>query len=309
MNGPSPARKTGAVTPEIAVVLAAIDARATIEPSLARFVAEAGELAEVIIVDASRDGTAEAAQQLFPSVRVIRRPAGRLAPELWRDGLLATDAPLVAFSTAQMVPASGWLRSLRTRLEASSAAVVGGPIEPSPSLSPSDRALYLLRYVNYLRPLRETADVEPPGDNSLYRRDALRGLESLWDDGFWEVAIHRRLRERGERLAMADDATVTFVGGAQFGESLRQRRAHARHYGAQRASRMGTTERLVRSAAAPVVPPLLLRRIAGALATRRRRFGPWLPALPALSVFLAAWSWGEATGTWLGPPATGRNAA
>ncbi len=149
----------------------------------------------------------------LPRVQVLRRPPGRLAPELWRDGLDATDAPLVAFSTAQMVPASGWLSALLDRLDETGAAVVGGPIEPASGLSAADRALYLLRYVNYLRPLPESGAVEPPGDNALYRRDRLRGLDAVWEDGFWEVEVHRRLRARGERLAMANEAAVEFRRG------------------------------------------------------------------------------------------------
>jgi hypothetical protein len=288
--------------PAVSVVLASIDARSTIAASLSRFLDEAGSQGELILVDASRDGTAEEAERSFPRVQVLRRPAGWLAPELWRDGLAAAKAPLVAFSTAQMVPSAGWLAALRGRLETAHAAVVGGPIEPSPRLSANDRALYLLRYVNYLRPLPERGPIEPPGDNALYRRSALAGLEAAWDDGFWEVEIHRRLRARGERLVMASEAAVEFRGGGRLAAAIRQRRSHARHYGATRAGQMGNLQRLARSAAAPAVPAVLLHRIAATLAARGRRLGPWLPALPSLSLLLAAWSVGEATGTWFGPP-------
>jgi hypothetical protein len=252
----------------------------------------------VILVDASRDGTADEAVRLFPGLRVLRRPPGRLAPELWRDGLDATGAPLVAFSTAQMVPADGWLSALLDRLDATGAAAVGGPIEPASGLSAGDRALYLLRYVNYLRPLPDAAEAEPPGDNALYRRDRLRGLEACWEGGFWEAEVHRALRDRGERLAMAREAAVAFVGGMPPALALRQRLAHARRYGSERALRMGRAQRLARSAAAPAVPAVLLRRIAAALRTRGQPLGPWLPALPRLSLLLAAWSLGEARAMW-----------
>jgi hypothetical protein len=64
---------------------------------------------------------------------------------------------------------------------------------------------------------------------------------------------------------------------------------------------MGRGERLARAAAAPLVPAVLIRRIFATLAARGRPIGPWLPALPSLSLLLAAWSAGEAGGTWLGP--------
>ncbi len=289
----------------VAVVVAAIEARGTVRASLARFLDEVAGRGEVVLVDASRDGTADEAERVFPGLRVLRRPPGRLTPELWRDGLDATDAPLIAFSTAQMVPCRGWLPALLDRLEATGAAVVGGPIEPSPRLALNDRALYWQRDVNYLRPLPDAPFVEPPGDNALYRRNRLRGLEPLWERGFWEVEVHRHLRRRGERLAMAGDAGIEFRGGATLTEALRQRQAHARHYGASRAARMGRAQRLVRLAATPMVPAVMLRRLVAALPARGQALGPWLPALPRLSLLLAAWTLGEARGTWFGPPAPG----
>ena len=80
-----------------------------------------------------------------------RRPA---RPELWRDGLLATDADLVAFSTAQMIPRRGWLAALVDRLRSTTgAAGVGGPIEPGRASRATDRAVALLRYSGYFPPL------------------------------------------------------------------------------------------------------------------------------------------------------------
>jgi hypothetical protein len=282
----------------MAVILAAIDARTSACDSLARFRDELDGRGELVVVDASRDGTADLVEARFPDLRVLRRPPGRLAPELWRDGLDATDAPLVAFSTAQMVPLPGWRRAMLDRLESTGAAVAGGPIEPAAGLPPRDRAIYLLRYVNYLRPLPEvdTAGAGPPGDNAVYRRDRLAGLESLWRDGFWEVEIHRALRARGERPVMARDAAVAFRGGTRLAGLLRQRHEHARHYGASRSVGIGTMGRLARIGSAPIVPAVLLRRIFGTLAARGQSRAAWAPALPCLLPLLAAWSLGEARG-------------
>jgi hypothetical protein len=282
----------------MAVILAAIDARATVEASVARWLDVLEGRGELIVVVSARDGTAEHVEARFPGARVLRRPPGRLAPELWRDGLDASDAPLVAFSTAQMVPADGWRSAMLDRLETTGAAAVGGPIEPAAGLAPTDRAVYLLRYVPYLRPLPpgDPDRVEPPGDNAVYRRECLDGLESLWGRGFWEVEVHRALRRRGERLAMAEDAVVAFRGGAQLAPLLRQRYAHARRYGAGRGQSLSATAMLARLLATPAIPAVLLRRIVAALFERGQAPVPWLSALPALLPLLAAWSIGEAHG-------------
>jgi Glycosyl transferase family 2 len=293
----------------VSVIVAAVDAQATVAASLGRFAEQVCGRGEVLLVDGSSDRTALVAQGLaLPGVRVLQRPVGLLVPDLWRAGLDATDAPLVALSTAQMVADRGWLEALRARLDETGAAAVGGPIEPAEGLSPLDRAVYLLRYVHYLRPLPRVRRVEPPGDNVLYRRDCLCS-QAMVTGGFWETEVHRSLRARGESLAMADDAVVRFHGGSPPGVVTGQRHRHARHYGAQRSARMGAVERLARVAAAPAVPLVMLRRIRAELTGRGVPLGPWTPALPWLGLLLAAWSAGEAVGAWLGAPTADRHAA
>lgn len=293
----SDSRSGAEASRRVAVVIAANDARDTARASLARFLEEAGGRGEVVLVDASRDGTADLAAHEFSGLRILREPTGTLAPELWKIGLRATDAPLVAFSTAAMVPSPGWLDALIARLDESGATAVGGPIVPARSLYLTDRAIYLLRYVAYLQPISRSSRPEPPGDNALYRRAALVDMDAILDRGFWEHEVHRVLRARGEVLAMANSAVVVFHGGLRMKSALGQRLRHATIHGTARGGRMGVTERLLRTAAAPLVPAVLLHRIARGLRERGEDLGPWLPALPRLSLLLAAWAFGEARGT------------
>jgi hypothetical protein len=280
----------------VAVVVARTDPTPTTGASLARFADEVGPIGQAVLVDSSGQDL----PGLDPRVRVIRRPPGRLAPELWRDGLLATDSPLVAFSTAQMIPCRGWLTAMTDRLRSAGSAGVGGPIEPGKDLSATDRAVALLRYSGYFPPLPGPSRVDPPGDNALYRRDRLMEVESSWADGFWEVEVHRALRDRGANLSMADSAVVTFGGGVDLSTMIRHRWAHARRYGAGRSMGLGTMARLARLAAFPMVPPLLFGRIMAAIRARGMALGPWLPALPGLAIMTSAWAMGEAVGTWHG---------
>lgn len=283
---------------DVVVVVAATDARGTVAACLDRLVAEVAGRGAAVVVDASRDGTADLVASRSPDLRVLRRSPGRLVPELWRDGLDATTAPLVAFTTAQMVPRPGWLAALLATLEATGAAAVGGPIAPSATLDAIGRATFLQRFARALPPL--AGPIEPPGDNALYRRDRLAGLEPLWADGFWEVPILRALRDRGEATAMAPGAVVEFVGGAGLGPTLAQRLRHARRFGAARSRGDGLARRLARTAAAPLVPPLLVARAVAALRRRRLPLAPWAAAAPGLALLASAWAAGELAGTWTG---------
>jgi hypothetical protein len=153
----------------------------------------------------------------------------------------------------------------------------------------------LHRYVSYLPPIGSR--VEPPGENALYRRSKLTGLESLRRRGFWEAAVLHELRGRGECLAMSDDAVLEYLGGSRLVPTLCQRIRHARLYGAWRAKGAGFTSRLARSTIAPAVPALLLGRIARHLHQRGERLAPWLSAATPLGVLVTAWAMGEAIGT------------
>ncbi|GAC1475154.1 MAG: hypothetical protein NVSMB9_27010 [Isosphaeraceae bacterium] len=294
-----------ASSPRVAVIVASIDAKGTVGTSVSRFAEEVRGRGEVILVDASRDGTGEEARKRFPTLRILQCPPGSLTPELWGEGLRSTDADFVAFSTAAMVPRQGWLNALLDQLARTGAAAVGGPIEPGENLTPFDRAIYLLRFLNYRVPFPSPHALEPPGDNALYPRDRLVKLDRQLSQGFWEAEVHRVLRGQGEHFTMAQDAVVTYSGGGQWLTTLRQRHGHAYQFGACRSQRMSRSHRLVQLAAGPLVPLILFQRIVAALRTRRLPLRPWASALPGLSLLLSAWAWGEMKGIHNGiPPRT-----
>ena len=332
-------------TRDVAVIIASVDAGIDSRARLARFAEEVSCRGEVLVIDASPDSCGEASARGLRDVRVVKRPQGMLAPHLWRDGLNATESRYVAFSTTSMSPEIGWLESLIKQIEDSKAAGVGGPILPDDSLNATDRAIYLLRYLNYFKAMNGElehksishrfaivnrfdshcspplhggeqnrvvsgrTDPEPPGDNALYRRESLHPFQELIAKGFWEVDIHRALRSQGERLSMSDNGYVIYQGGSRFTATIHQRIRHAMIYGGSRGSLMSPIEKLARTLASPLVPLLLLRRIAGQLHSKNLGWESWLPAFPFLSILATAWAWGEAVGIWCPSDRTTRNEA
>ncbi len=281
----------------VAIIVASNDSAIDPRPSLSRFADEVAGRGEVILVDASRDGCILDPLESGRNVRILRRTPGMLAPELWRDGFRATDAEIVGFSTTAMIPEPRWLDAMLDRLQTTDAAGVGGPIMPAAKLSPTDRAIYLLRYVNYYKP--SLSDAEPPGDNAVYRRERLEKHRELIDRGFWEIDIHRALRLQGDHLAMAENASVIYQGGSRLLVSLRQRLRHAAIYGASRGSAMTTIERALRTALSPMVPALIFHRMIAVMRSNFIDMMPWVPALPSLALLSTAWAIGEAVGYWM----------
>ena len=241
-------------------------------------------------------GTGEANKEAAP--RILPSPESRLVPELWRDGLRAVDADLVAFSTTQMVPRAGWLDGLVSRLVERSAWGVGGAIAAADRLGPVDRAVYLQRFLMYGPDVPLPA--RPSGENAAYRRDRLMEVEDAWAEGFWEAEVHRRLEDRGGRWASAPGAVVDYAGSTRLLAMARQRVAHARRFGAIRASGRGRVGRWARGLATPLVPAVLLVRAGRGLTRRGMAVRPWLGAVPSFLLIAAAWAAGETLGAWSG---------
>jgi hypothetical protein len=118
--------------------------------------------------------------------------------------------------------------------------------------------------------------------------------------GFWEPVVHREFRRRGWRLALVPGAVVRYRQSHGVLGFCAQRYRHARYFAALRAAGQPMARRLVRAVAAPLVPPLLLWRIAGRVREKGRHGRELAQALPPLLLFLVCWAAGEASGYLLG---------
>jgi hypothetical protein len=169
--------------------------------------------------------------------------------------------------------------------------------------------LYFARFNAFLPPpenhapdgaIRPVEDI--PGDNGTYKRAALDQCRASMAGGFWETLVHVCLHQQGHHLLWDPAVRVHFATGGSLRHAAATRMQHGRHYGA---TRPGNTPagRLFRTLTGPLIPFVLLNRIAG----RVRRTRPdWTPhllrALPALFVLVTAWSIGEVSGYLLNRP-------
>jgi hypothetical protein len=278
----------------VAVIVASQGRGPIFAASIDGFLREVEGRGEVVLVQS----TSENSFARVRGLRILQRPAARLVPELWREGLRAVDADRVAFSTSEMIPGVGWLDSLLEGMSGPEIWGVGGAIDARDRLGRVERAVYLQRFLRYgsSAPLPE----RPSGENALYCRERLARVEDAWAEGFWEAEVQRRLEADGGHWAKAPGAIVTYAGSTRLFAIVGQRVEHARRYGAIRASDWNQGMRWLRGLATPVVPALLLARAGSRLLRRRMAVGPWLAALPSFLVLSAAWAAGETFGTCLG---------
>jgi hypothetical protein len=233
---------------------------------------------------------------------MLAAPGEALTPELWGLGLAAAEGDVVGFTISQCTLATGWARDAVAGIAAGDAGV-GGPILLAADASRTARAIYFLRYSAFLgaadasrRAVRDIA-----GDNAAYRRTALMRYADTYAHGFWEVEAHHRLRADGETLALIPGMTATFGGAPALGPFVRHRFAHGAHFGAWRVQVGGRRPWQI-ALAAPLVPGVLLVRVARAVARSGRGVGGLLRASGPFMALAAAWAAGEAAGALQGRP-------
>ena len=289
---------------DVSVVIGSVESERSIRASLdAMRQSLSGIDAELIVVDASRDRSADIAEEMLGSSSVIRRPVGTLTPELWADGIRRSRGKTVALTTGHFVVPAVWARELMAGV-AAGADGAGGTFALSPETSATDWAVFYLRYSEFL--------VEPssarrglsniPADNAAYDGEAVRQHVTSTREGFWEVEFHRRLQAAGGTLALVPKATAVYERSFPFSTIASHRFRHGRHAGSWR-STTGQRASWLLAATSPLVPFALAsrvwRRVRG-IEEHRVRF---LRSLPQFMVLACVWAAGEALGAIAGPEA------
>src|SRR5260221_9942466 len=187
------------MTTAVTVVIGSKNARATAEACLESVCAQAMRIdTQILYVEASTAGPPEFSFDSLASVVCIEASPTLLVPDLWALGLSKAKGAVVAFTTADCVPAGDWLESIFAALENEpQAAAVGGPIEPPEGGSGADWALYFTRYSAYLPPVDAHRTRDLAGDNAAYRRADLDQCVEQIANGFWETLVPPRLEGMG----------------------------------------------------------------------------------------------------------------
>lgn len=278
---------------ELSVIVGSLDAAGGLGECLSALIEScAGIDAEILVVDASDDDSADVARS-FPAVRVTCMPAGTLVPALWGAGLRDARGRVVAFTLAQCLVDIGWARALLDGIS-SGAVGVGGRLGVRPGTGATGRATFYLRYSAWLATPDGPAH-EIPGDNAAYEHQALRAVGEAAGGSFWEVEAHARFRTLGRALIVHPGATALFTDETPLGTMAARRFAHGRHSGAFRV-RSGIRTRWQMVLGAPLVPVVLFVRVARRVTRAPGHMLGFVSSLGAFLVLATAWAAGEAIG-------------
>jgi hypothetical protein len=259
-----------------------------------------GIAAEILVIDGTKSGTAASWTPDSGSLRILHLPAQPEVPTLWQAGIDASQGRIIALLVDSCIPGRDWVQQI-LRAHQADCAVIGGAIDLAPTLGTVDSAIYFCRYSRYMPPFVAAFLDDLPGNNCSYKRSALTGLQDELAGGFWETFVHRKMRDRGDRLLCLPEILVHYVGPASGGSFLRVRFHHGCRFAARRAKELNRWQRILRALAFPVVPFVMLLRIATRVWGKRRHRARFLSCVPLLLIFLTAWSTGECVGYIRGP--------
>jgi Glycosyltransferase like family 2 len=276
----------------LSVVVASFSGEASLRSCLDSLGTEHGG-AEVIVSAALDPEAMDALARHYPGAQLVPAPAGTSVFALRARGLARATGDVAALVEDHCVAGPGWLRALAD--VAGDAAFAGGAVESGPVSSLADWALYLVEYGALMPPVAGGEALLAV--NAAYPRRALEACRPVWEGGFHDNEVHDALRARGHRPLVVAGATVRSHLRLTLDRAMAHLFQGGRRFGAYRRARSRARERGLRLLAAPLVPFVLLARLAGRVARRRPRALPRLAvALPWVVCLLAAWSAGELAG-------------
>jgi glycosyltransferase involved in cell wall biosynthesis len=289
-------------TPELSIVIASVNGRLYLDACLEALRGQTGDVsAEVIVADCVGPAVTSFVAATHPQIRLIAFDEPRSVPELRSAGILAARGEIIVITEDHCIPTPEWYEAIRRAHATFPEPAIGGAVDNAATRRIIDWAVYFCEYSNFISPLPAGIVHDLPGPNVSYKRGALRAMDDLIRDGYWETFLHWRLESQGQQLRAEPSVRVLHKKHFSFMSFLRERYHYARAFAGTRNEFVNPSRRLFYLACSPLLPPLLITRIARRVWARKRHLGAFVLALPYIALFMVAWAAGEWVGYAIGP--------
>ena len=252
---------------------------------------------DIVIAAAPRLGRLEGVRQRFPDARITMDPKVTSPIDLAAMAVTATHGEVILLTEDHCVPDGEWVGSLTRTIERNGSAVGGAvdPLDPE-TMTAFDWAFYFVDFYRYRTPLTAGIADALSECNVAYRRTNLEALDEPWRTSFHETRIHIALAKQGAPLWMEPRASVRAGRRVHRSDALRERYAFGRYYACRRIEPPHQHTRFWLALGSPLLPLVLLARMARASARDDHIARRFLRSLPDLSALVLAWSFGEVLG-------------
>lgn len=290
-------KASNAAPPDASVVIASASGRAYLAACLEALCQQTGDLcAEIIVADCVGAEVVEFVRQRYPQVILIKFAQRTSIGELRRAALQRATGEFILITEDHCIPARDWLQAHLRAHRATPHAVIGGAVENGARERRVDWAVYLCEYGAFAaqgaaRPARHLA-----ASNVSYPRADLLAASALLAHGYWETFLHPYLEAQGMRLVFDPALVVAHRKHYTPGGFWRERFHYARWYAGTRGAQMPVWRRGVYLLLSPLLPLLILARLARRIWPIERLRREFVRSLPYLLWFTLPWTLGECTG-------------
>lgn len=249
----------------------------------------------VVVHDPNISGVAAVADR-HQDTRFLANEGQRTPLELASAAMRVATGDLILLTEDHCIPRSDWVRVMASASQAGGRAVVGGRVEVAPDASVTDWAFYFVDFFRYAAPVSHGPSPSLTVCNAGYRRAHIEAISTFWQKHFHETAINDALRERFGDLWMEPASEVMMGRHVELGDAVYERYAFGRLFSCTRIEFVGHGRRLYYALFSPVLPLLILGRMASKASRSAVLTKAFLRALWPLVLMTCSWCWGE----WLG---------
>jgi GT2 family glycosyltransferase len=291
--------------PTLSVIIASLSGPQYLAQCLAALHNQQGDiLAEIIVAGCLGTTFTQQITAQFPTVRLLSFDPPQSVAQLRAAAINAAQGQLIAITEDHCLPASDWFQSLLAAHGRHENLAIGGAVDNAATERPVDWAVFLCEYSRFISPAPAGPVNDLPGPNVSYKRAAFAAVANPFPDGYRETFFHQQLQNAGHVLWSDPAVCVHHKKHFTLGEFISERFHYGRWFAGTRSQAAGPARRLFYLTFSPLLPPLLLARIAGRTRKNPLYFTAYLKTLPLLLLFSLAWAAGEFTGGALGPGAS-----
>ena len=215
-------------------------------------------------------------------------------------GLGAAQGEILALLQDTVTPTADWCEQVLSAHQLPNEAI-GGAVEYT-GTGALGWAVYFLDFGRYQLPLVEGPTSLISDINSSYKRAALEATRIQWVDSYHEVAVNLALQKRGVILWQRPQIVVNQDRGRlSLSQTVRERVEWGKLLGRLRQRESSVGNRLVYLLRSPIVPLVLIGRVARKVFGTGHNRAQFLRSLPYLLVLATVWSYGEFLGYLAGP--------
>ncbi len=300
---PSSSSSGPAGTPFISVVIASVNGFPWIGACLAALTTQRGGIAyEILVMDRCGDQVRAEISRLFPrsEIRVMPVEGYPSIPKLRAIGMAAARGRMIGILEDHCNVPPTWFQSIE-RAHLAGHRAIGSGVENGAVDRVIDWGVFFCEYAKFMPPVQGGTGVEIPGNCAVYDRQALDLVGPEIKQEVWESFIHRRMAEEGVAFFCDPEMTVSHKREFPFSYFMSQRYHYSRSFAGMRLQTAPRSRRLIYAAATPLLPPMLMGRMATTIWRKGRRKKEFMIAVPVISIFLLSWAWGEFVGALCGP--------